>query len=496
MSALALSGCQSVHVPVATHLIYVRRSYKEATAADVSDELQEAACRALVPAGAPVRVISDSGGHQSGYSAEREGWKTLLATVASGQAASVIVYDLSRLGRNARLMLDLKHELERHNVQLQVVNMPGAAFQGATGSYMFAQLCSAAQLQRDLDAERMTRMQRRLFEDGRPRGHDPFGYRSVRDEAGNLVHPRRWEIVPEEAEVVRRVFRELNRHSLVDVARTLDAEGVPHRGNGWTRESVKDIVRRERVYLGFVVEKRGRDERPGLHAPILTEAEARRTRDAIAGRTRAGRKPGPYRTYVLRGLLTCSCGAAMRGWAHVQHGKDIRYYRCPMKCGSRQVRADVIEANVLGRIAMGILPDRVIDRARSELRKRVETPEIVSAGRQRERLQQRLEKLRKQHEWGHLADAEYLAAREEAMAALSRLPDGDRVIAFDTHRARVLALRDAIAAASPARQEELCRIVVENVVVHDREVTAITWTPPLRPFLAIQQWYPQGDSNP
>ncbi len=76
------------------------------------------------------------------------------------------------------------------------------------------------------------------------------------------------------------------------------------------------------------------------------------------------------------------------------------------------------------------------------------------------------------------------------------LPDGDRVIAFDSHRARLLALRDAIAAASPARQEELCRIVVENVVVHDREVTAITWTPPLRPFLAIQLWYPQGDSNP
>jgi DNA invertase Pin-like site-specific DNA recombinase/predicted nucleic acid-binding protein len=442
-----------------------------------------------------VGVISDSGGHQSGYSAERDGWKALLAAIRSGHAGSVVVYDLSRLGRNARLMLDLKHELERHQVPLLVANMPGAAFHGATGSYMFAQLCSAAQLQRDLDSERMSRMQRRLFEDGFPRGHDAFGYRSARDDAGTLVRPRRWEIVPEEAEVVRRVFRELTRLSLVEVAKLMDSEGVPHRGNGWTRESVKDIVRRERVYLGFVVEKRGRDERPGRHDPILTEEEARRTRDAIAGRTRAGRKPGPYRTYVLRGLLTCSCGAAMRGWAHAQHGRDIRYYRCPMKCGSRQVRADAIEADVLARIAVGILPDRVVDRARSELRKRVETPEIVSAGRQRERLTKRLEALQKQHAWGDLEDAVYCKARDETMAALARLPDGDRVIAFDSHRARVLALRDAIAATSPARQEELRRIVVENVVVHDREVTAITWTPPLRPFLAIQQWYPQGGSS-
>ena len=63
--ALAFVREQSVHGPVAQHLIYVRRSYKEATAADISDEMQEAACRAILPTGAPVRVISDSGGHQS-----------------------------------------------------------------------------------------------------------------------------------------------------------------------------------------------------------------------------------------------------------------------------------------------------------------------------------------------------------------------------------------------------------------------------------------------
>ena len=38
MSALALSAPQSVHVAMAQTIIYVRRSYKEATAADVSDE--------------------------------------------------------------------------------------------------------------------------------------------------------------------------------------------------------------------------------------------------------------------------------------------------------------------------------------------------------------------------------------------------------------------------------------------------------------------------
>jgi hypothetical protein len=108
----------------------------------------------------------------------------------------------------------------------------------------------------------MTGMQRRLFEDGRHRGHDPLGYRSRRDAGGNLVHPRELEIVPEEAAIVRRVWHELAQRSLIDVAELLNREGVPHDGP-WTRDAVKDIRRRGRLYLGYVVEKRGRDERPG-----------------------------------------------------------------------------------------------------------------------------------------------------------------------------------------------------------------------------------------
>ncbi|MGH2512720.1 MAG: hypothetical protein ACRDGQ_08550 [Candidatus Limnocylindrales bacterium] len=81
------------------------------------------------------------------------------------------------------------HELERQQVLLLVANMPGARIDGATGRYMYGQLCLAAQLQRDLDSERMTRMQHGLFEDGRHRGHDPFGYRSRRDPRATCAIP-------------------------------------------------------------------------------------------------------------------------------------------------------------------------------------------------------------------------------------------------------------------------------------------------------------------
>ena len=71
---------------------------------------------------------------------------------------------------------------------------------------------------------------------------------------------------------MRRVFRDLTRHSHAEVAEILNREGVV-RQRPWTRDSVKDIVRRGRVYLGYVVEKRGREERPGRHEPILDEGQ-------------------------------------------------------------------------------------------------------------------------------------------------------------------------------------------------------------------------------
>ncbi len=80
-------------------------------------------------------------------------------------------------------------------------------------------------------------------------------------------------------------------------------------------------------------------------------------------------------------------------------------------------------------------------------------------------------------------------------AALHELPGDDRVETFDVERVRLLALPAAIAAASPER-EELCRIVVQKVVVDDREIASIDWTPPAAPFFERQRWCPQGDSNP
>ena len=121
---------------------------------------------------------------------------------------------------------------------------------------------------------------------------------------------------------------------------------------------------------------------------------------------------------------------------------------------------------------------------------------MVIAGRQRPRLLTRLEQLRKQHSWGDLGDADYQAQRDAVRSALAALPDDDRIRSFDAYRARLMVLPEAIAVASPARQEELCRILVERVVVRDREVAAIDWTPPARPSSKNSGSTPKGIRTP
>ena len=147
-------------------------------------------------------------------------------------------------------------------------------------------------------------------------------------------------------------------------------------------------------------------------------------------------------------------------------------------------------------IGTAVLPEPIVNAAQAELRKRLQTPAVVEVGRQRARLTTRLEQVRKQKAWGDLSDAAYLAERDAIRASLAGLPDSDRIRSFDAYRARVLELPEAITLASPARREELCRIVVERVVIRDRRLDSIVWTPPVRPFFEKQRECPQGDSNP
>jgi hypothetical protein len=87
------------------------------------------------------------------------------------------------------------------------------------------------------------------------------------------------------------------------------------------------------------------------------------------------------------------------------------------------------------------------------------------------------------------------ACERQHARTLQDLPDDDRIRSFDAYRIHLLALPEAIAAASRTRREELCRMVVQQVVVSDRGIALIEWTAPMRPFLEKWRECPQGGSS-
>lgn len=474
---------------VSRYLAYIRRSYKRADAADVSDETQEAVCRSLVPPGATVEVIRDSGGHQSGATDDRDGYQELIRRVAAGGIDGIVVYDLSRLARNVRLMTNLLHELERRQVAILAGNLPTTRMDSAVGRFMFHMVTSAAQFQRDLDSERMRAMTRQAFEAGGHRGLDPFGYRTVPD-----IKPRALQVVETEAAVVRRIWRDLPTMSTEAIAQRLNIEGVPHRETRpWTRNAVKDIVRRGRFYLGMVTSGRGIEERPGRHPAILDEATWRAGFEASRARHRGAIRTGSRRrVYVLAGLLSCgACGGRMHGQASQSRGREWRYYLC-RHCPAPSVPADALEQAFRERVAAMVLPQRAIEVQRESLRS--DRPRDV--GRERRRLEAARARLTEMYQWGDVGADDYRTRRLELERAIALLPTDDGLVLFDRNRAALVSMAEAIGEASIERVREAALLLVETAHADGRDLGDVLWTPPAAPFFAVGMAPPDGLEPP
>ena len=426
-----------------------------------------------------------------------------MQRIADPDVAGVAVYDLSRIARSSRLVQNLHHELERRNLErrnlerrnleLIVANMPHG-FVGATGRYMLNMLAGAAQLQADLDSERMVGITRTKHEAGGHNGRDPYGYRTARDDEGRVAQPHRLEPVEDEAAVIREAFDAYGSARIAShaaVAADLNRRGIARRGKPWSKQSVRDVFRRAPFYAGQAVYRRGKDQRPGLHEPIIS-AEQRQLVERIARRQRWIGKPTPrHRTWPLQGVAYCgACKRRMWSETHVRAGRgEWRYYRCPGRldraCDAPSVRAEPGEAFVIEHLASHASPPELVAAMRAELARMRHLPGEELTG-QRGRLEARRKRLDEQYEWSMIDPATYRAKRAEVDAELGELPPpaASNVLAFDRAAARIMQQVDSLREASPAYQREIIRYIVERVEMHGREVGRIIVRPEALPFFA------------
>ena len=162
----------------------------------------------------------------------------------------------------------------------------------------------------------------------------PYGYKRVYVQDGVKKRPK-LELDPPADAVVRRIFdMVLQGKSILDVTKTLNAEGIPTtNGKKWLKTTIHTMLDNE-AYTGTLVwGAKARDGTPPVrvedaHPAIVSKQDFQRARKLLA--SRAPRKMNPRRAsspYLLSGLVKCeTCGKAMTA-AEAKSGR-YTYYIC------------------------------------------------------------------------------------------------------------------------------------------------------------------------
>ncbi len=121
--------------------------------------------------------------------------------------------------------------------------------ESAADKFMIHAIAFVDDMAREQSRERTRDALRRKVERGHVAGGMVYGYRNVRG-AGHVTRV----IVPEEAEVLRRIFREIaGGAGYLKVAQALNAEGIPGpRRSPWAASSIRAMVFDE-LYRGQLV---------------------------------------------------------------------------------------------------------------------------------------------------------------------------------------------------------------------------------------------------
>lgn len=374
-----------------------------------------------------VAVYSDEG--KSGKSiAGRAEFQRMMKDIQEKEEVDyVIVWKLSRFGRNAKDTLNSLEILQRHGVELcTAVERINSG--DKMGIFMLTMLSALAEMERENIIEQTNNGKKYNALDGNWNGGAaPYGYKLVE---------KKLVVVPEEAEVVKRIFNEfvytdlgysgvtalLNKEKIKPRQKErLDRKAMAKSGTDkeiplpvtedWYSTMVKKILDCP-VYYGklrwgheHVVRVNGKERRikgenvilvDGIHKAIISEelwkqAQEKRKKTGV----QFGRPVSNSELIrnTLNGIAKCpNCGNGMI--AHKEKGKKegVYYYSymCGYynnhkngKCQKNAIKADYLEGAVIDEIHKYIRHPNLIDDITEHLGKKLDTSavekEIVEA---------------------------------------------------------------------------------------------------------------------
>ena len=299
-----------------------------------------------------VGIYEDAG--KSGKSIEgRPAFKRMLSDIQAGlEVDYILVYKLSRFGRNAADILNSLELVQSYGVNLLCIE-EGIDSSQASGKLLISVLSAVAEIERENILEQTMNGRREKARQGKWNGGPPpFGY-SLKDD---VLH-----VEEDEAAIVRLIFDKFVNSSLgyVGIAKYLNLQGIKKKKRKKTDAEqfsghFIQVVLDNPVYCGKIAYGRRVREKvkgkkgeyrtvnnqdfmlqDGLHDAIVSEEVWQAAHEK---RLATGIKPqsivGKERAHLLTGIIKCpKCGCGMYAnkvcWTKKDGTyKEVYYYAC------------------------------------------------------------------------------------------------------------------------------------------------------------------------
>jgi site-specific DNA recombinase len=292
--------------PTRKAAVYLRISL-DATGEGLAVERQRKECRAIVEARGwqVTREYVDNSISASDSRKNRPGYDALVRDYQAGAFDALVCYDLDRLTRQPRQLEDWIDAAESRG--LAVVTANGEADLTTDGGRLFARIkLAVARGEVDRKSARQRSAARQRSELGKP----PLGVRLT-------GYTPRGDLVPEEAEVVRRIFDSfLESRNIQAVARSLNADDIQtRRGKPWHPSTVVSILRNPR-YAGRAVYQGQQTGGRGAWVPIVTDDEYEAAQAVLDHPERVSNTGTTERKHLGSGLYVCAvCREPVSAWS-------------------------------------------------------------------------------------------------------------------------------------------------------------------------------------
>ena len=305
---------------------------------------------------------------------KREEFNRLIADCMAGQIDMIVTKSISRFARNTLDCLNYIRKLKEKNIPVYF-EKEGINTLEAKGEVLLTIMASLAQQESQSLSQNVRLGLQFRYQQGKVQvcTNRFLGY--DKDENGNLV------INPEEAEVVKRIYREyLEGRSYYEIGKRLTADGIKTAAGSdyWLASTLRKILRNEK-YIGdallqktvttdFLTKKRVENKGivpqyyvEGSHEAIIPRELYMMVQEEMARRanleTVTGKKRVYSGKYALSSIVFCAhCGDVFQRTCWNVHGRNRIVWRCITRlhkkdrdfdCPARTVKESELHAVVV-----------------------------------------------------------------------------------------------------------------------------------------------------